>query len=187
MNCDCGALDCPSCRSFHMERRRYELPYQDPGQRRPWVPYHEWLARREAERRRVPGVFRQDRARRAEDVRAGVRFPREARFQQERGGRARERMTQMSEEELELMYERQLQEKRDKWRRMHRDAARIYDVDGPEERFDIIHGDYGGRYEEFVYQGQEEAPEEAFKRLREDDDVADLPVLDPKKVKFVDE
>jgi len=170
-----------------MNRRRYELPYEDPGQRRPWVPYHEYIARREAERLRVPGVFRNDRARRADDVRYGVRFPREARFQQERGRRVRQRM---QEQDLDAQqradyYQQQVRDRKDKLRRMHRDAEAIYAVGAhdPEAEFDALHGDWGGRYEEFVHTGVEEEPEEAFKRMREDD-ITSLPVIDPKKVKF---
>jgi len=172
-----------------MNRRRYELPYEDAGQRRPWVPYHQWVAQREAERLRVPGVFRQDRARRAADVRAGVRFPREARFQQERGRIVQQRMQDMRAEDRALLYAQQVRDRKDKLRRMHRDAAALYAVGAhdPEADFDAVHGDWGGRYEEFIYTGEEEEPEDAFKRLRQDDDVANLPVLDPKKVKFVDE
>lgn len=54
---------------------KYRLPYKDPGQRKPWVPYHQWKAEREAERLRVPGVFRNDRARKARKTRQGVRMP----------------------------------------------------------------------------------------------------------------
>jgi len=171
-----------------MNRRRYELPYEDPGQRRPWVPYHEYIARREAERLRVPGVFRNDRARRIDDVRAGVRMPREARFQQERGRRVRQRMQEQDFDAQERAdyYQQQVRDRKDKLRRMHRDAGAIYAVGAhdPEAEFDALHGDWGGRYEEFV--PREEDPEEAFKRVREDD-IRSLPVIDPKKVKFVDE
>jgi len=173
-----------------MNRRRYELPYEDPGQRRPWVPYHEYIARREAERLRVPGVFRNDRARRADDVRAGVRFPREARFQQERGRMLRRRMQEQDfdAEQRAEYYQRQVRDRKDKLRRMHRDADAIYAVGAhdPEAEFDALHGDWGGRYEEFVITGVEEEPEEAFKRVREDD-ITSLPVIDPKKVKFVED
>jgi len=172
-----------------MNRRRYELPYEDPGQRRPWVPYHEYVARREAERLRVPGVFRNDRARRADDVRYGVRFPREARFQQERGRIIRRRVQDrgpVTAEEAAEEYREQVRARKDKWRAMHRDARAIYAVGAhdPEGEFDVLHGDYGGRYEEFL--GEEEEVEHV-KRVLEEDDVAKLPVLDPKKVKIVDE
>jgi len=171
MNCDCGALDCPNC-NFHMNRRRYELPYEDPGQRRPWVPYHEYVARREAERLRVPGVFREDRARRAADVRAGVRFPRDARFQQERFRRIGAQQVLPMEERAER-YREQVRARKDEWRAMHRRAKQIYaeEVEDPEGAFDEDFGHYGGRYEEFL--GHQDA-----------DDVANLPVLDPKKVNF---
>jgi len=169
-----------------MNRRRYELPYEDPGQRRPWVPYHEYIARREAERLRVPGVFRNDRARRIDEVRAGVRMPREARFQQERGQRYRRFIQNWDAEDKAERYQRQVRDRKDKLRRMHRDAEAIYAVGAhdPEAEFDALHGDWGGRYEEFA--PREEDPEEAFKRVREDD-ITSLPVIDPKKVKFVDE
>jgi len=169
-----------------MNRRRYELPYEDPGQRRPWVPYHEYIARREAERLRVPGVFRNDRARRADDVRYGVRFPREARFQQERMRRFGRNVEDLDAEQRAERYRGQVRDRKDKWRRMHRDAEAIYAVGAhdPEAEFDALHGDYGGRYEEFA--PREEDPEEAFKRVREDD-ITSLPVIDPKKVKFVED
>lgn len=170
-----------------MNRRRYELPYEDAGQRRPWVPYRQWLAQREAERLRVPGVFRNDRARRMDEIRAGVRMPREARFQQERGRRYQREVRDLDAEERAERYQQQVQARRDKWRRMHRDAGALYAVGAhdPEAEFDALHGDYGGRYEEFVFTGEEESPEDAFKRLREDD-ITSLPVIDPKKVKFAE-
>jgi len=173
MNCDCGALDCPYC-NFHMNRRRYELPYQDPGQRRPWVPYHQWVAQREAERLRVPGVFREDRARRADDVRRGVRFPRDARFQQERFRRIGAQQVLPMEERAER-YREQVRARKDEWRTMHRRAKEIHeeDVEDPDAAFDEEFGHYGGWYED-------------FRGPVEEDDVSNLPVLDPKEVKFED-
>jgi len=197
MNCDCGALDCPLC-NFHMNERRYQLPYVDAGQRRPWVPYHQWVAQREAERMRVPGVLRNDRAFYAARNREFPVPRADMRRAQARARAAREREAEDPEVRRE-MYERNLAARRAKWRMMHKTARALYDIPHPrgeeedlayKERmgyhFDQLHGDYGGRMEEFVFTGQEEDPSEQFERLREDE-IADLPVLDPKKVKFVDQ
>jgi len=183
-----------------MNRRRYQLPYEDPGQRRPWVPYHQWVAQREAERMRVPGALRNDRAYYAEQNRLYPVPRAEMRRQQNRARDARQDEELLEPEVRREMYRRALEKRRAKWKVMHKTAQRLYDVPRPrgeeedplyqvkmEEYFDAAHGDYGGRFEEFLYQGEEEEPAEAFKRLREDDEVANLPVIDPKKVKFVDE
>jgi len=175
-----------------MERRRYQLPYVDPGQRRPWVPYHEWLALREAERLRVPGVFRNERAQRARERREGVRFPRDAQFQQMRGRRARDEWAVLDAEEKAERYQEQVRDRRAKQRRMHRDAAYLYEnprfknQEEEERAFDEAHGDYGGRYEEFLYLGDIERAEETAKRLLDEPeiDVGDLPVIGGKRVKF---
>jgi len=179
-----------------MRGDRYRLPYEDPGQRRPWVPYAEWVARREAERLRVPGVARNDRVRYAQEVREGVRMPRDAEFQQMRGRRARDFEREADPVVRRNVYRRRRQKTIDQYHQMHQMAGQLYDVGlirgaygvypPQEDAFDRVFDNYAGRMEEFVYQGEEE-PEEAYKRLREDDDVANLPVLDPKRVKIVDE
>jgi len=174
--------------------RPYRLPYQDPGQRRPWVPYQQWLRERAAERLRVPGVFRNDRARRGRERRQGVRMPpyerivpaphrdrevrdiynanaRVVRGIRRAGGVAnvdREAIREAVEARNERHHE--LHVDADFYQRWHPDDA--------EERWDERHGAYGGRYEEFL-------PE---KREAEDEpDVEDLPVIGGKRVKFEDE
>jgi len=155
---------------FHMNRG-----YNDPGQRRPWVPYRQWVRQQEERRRRyLPGYRRNQRAREALEVREGVRFPMEAEFQQIRGRAARQRALEIPFEDRPEEYRRQVGRRREELRRMHRDA-RVYeeeDPEGAEGRWDDKYGAWGGRYEEFLY-GGEEAPEKVYKRLRFEDDVID--------------
>lgn len=179
-----------------MEQRRYRLPYEDPGQRRPWVPYHEWVARREAERIRVPGVLRNDRAYYAQRNREYPVPRAEMRRAQQRAQDARMDEQLMEEEARRENYRENLQRRRAKWRAMHAAAGDVYDVGAKrgmyrvhptqEAAFDRMHGDYGGRFEEFIFTGDEEPPEEAVKRLLEDD-VHNLPVIDPKRIKLAED
>jgi len=47
----------------------------DPGRRRPWVPYRQWIRQQEDRQRRVPGYDRNRRARHQLEIREGVRMP----------------------------------------------------------------------------------------------------------------
>lgn len=180
--------------------------------RRPWVPYRQWLRQREAERLRVPGAFRNLRARHADERRAGVRMPPYARirppahrdddfrrgYNQAARGLLRARRRGWADEPADpreaVLIANAVRDRNQVFRDLHRDAREIYEERQrggafsmeEDEEFDDLHGDYGGRYEEFLYQGDKETPEETQKRLRDDpDDVSNLPVISPgKKVKF---
>lgn len=170
----------------------------DPGNRRPWVPYRQWVRQQEAARLRVPGVFRNERARRAQELREGGRMP-AYRFavppphrnpQHRAAYRARYR--ELNPKGKFQLRAGEVQEAIDRRNLLHHKYHGIALMDKevyefPEDAWDEQLPNYGGRWEEFYYQGDREPPEETFKRLREEDDeLANLPVLDPKKVKFIE-